>query len=335
MTQQIPSEMNCIDVSAPGGPEALILGKRPVPKPGPGEVLIEVHAAGVNRADTVQRQGNYAPPPGATDILGLECAGVVVAHGEGVTAPAIGSRVCALLVGGGYAEYVATPAGSCLPIPEGYDFVKAACLPETIMTVWPNVFERGALKPGEIFMVHGGASGIGTTAIQIAKQLGSTVIATAGTDKKCEACRKLGADLAINYKTADFVAEIKKTPAKGVDVILDMVGGDYMAKNLSVLRPDGRLVFVSAMQGSKATIEILPMMFKRLHITGSSLRSRENSFKAALAEAVRTHVWPLIAAGKFSPVLDRTYPLDQAAEAHRRMDGNLNIGKIILDVRGN
>ncbi len=331
----IPSEMKCIEITTPGGPEVLVLGTRPVPQPGPGEVLIQVKAAGVNRADVVQRQGHYAPPPGSTDILGLECAGIVVAHGEGVTTPAIGSRVCALLVGGGYAEYVATPAGACLPIPEGYDFIKAACLPETIMTVWHNVFERGALKPGEIFMVHGGASGIGTTAIQLAKQFGSTVIATAGSDAKIDACRKLGADLAINYRTQDFVAEIKKTPAKSVDVILDMVGGDYMAKNLACLRPEGRLVFVAAMQGSKATIEILPMMFKRLHITGSSLRSRDNAFKSALARSVEEKVWPLIAAGKFSPVLDRAYPLAEAASAHAHMDANLNIGKIILTVDKN
>ncbi|TAK98117.1 MAG: NAD(P)H-quinone oxidoreductase [Rhodospirillaceae bacterium] len=330
---KIPSQMRCIEIKAPGGPEMLVAAKRSVPVPQAGEVLIAVRAAGVNRPDVVQRMGQYAPPPGASDLPGLEVAGIVVAHGEGVTGPAIGSGVCALLPGGGYAEYAVAAAVTCLPIPEGIDFVGAAGLPETFFTVWHNVFERGALKAGESFLVHGGTSGIGTVAIQLARAFGATVITTAGSEEKCDACRKLGANVAINYRTTDFAAEIRNTlPGKGVDVILDMVGGDYIARNIACLKPDGRLVSIAFLQGSKVTVDLMPVMLKRLHLTGSTLRPRDVAFKGALAEALRSKVWPMLAKGVVAPILDRTFPLAEAAAAHQRMEASLHIGKIILTI---
>jgi len=324
--------MRCIETKAPGGPEQLVLGERPVPQPKAGEVLIAVAAAGVNRPDIVQRQGLYPAPPGASDILGLEVAGTVVALGEGVASPALGEKVCALLPGGGYAEYATAPAGSCLPIPKGFTAVEAAALPETFFTVWHNVFERGALKSGEVFLVHGGTSGIGTTAIQLAKAFGAFVIATAGSDEKCEACTKLGADLAINYRTADFAEVVKaKAPGKGADVILDMVGGGYMARNIRSLKADGRLVNIAFLEGSKAEVDFLMVMLKRLTLTGSTLRIRDNAFKAGLAEALRHAVWPLLERRAVQPVIDMVLPLAQAAEAHRHMESSRHIGKIILE----
>ena len=277
---QIPQQMRCIEIKGEGGPEVLVPAQRPVPATKAGEVLIAVHAAGVNRPDVAQRMGIYPPPPGASDLPGLEVAGVIVAHGEGVSTPVIGAEVCALMTGGGYAEYATAPASSCLPIPDGVDFESAAGIPETFFTVWHNVFERGALKSGETLLVHGGSSGIGTTAIQLGRAFGAKVIVTAGSDEKCAACRDLGADIAINYKTADFVEEIQKSvPEKGVDVILDMVGGDYTPRNLSCLKPDGRLVIIAVLQSPKAQVSLLPFMLKRVTMTGSTLRARDADFK--------------------------------------------------------
>jgi putative PIG3 family NAD(P)H quinone oxidoreductase len=326
--------MRCIEIKQPGGPEVLVLTERPVPSPQAGEVLIAVRAAGVNRPDVVQRLGHYPPPPGASDIPGLEIAGTVVAVGDGVTTPGIGEQVCALIAGGGYAEYASAPAGCCLPIPEGIDFIGAAAIPETFFTVWHNVFERGALKSGESLLVHGGSSGIGTTAIQLAKLFGATVVATAGSDEKCKACRQLGADLAINYKTADFVAEIKaKLPGKGVDLVLDMVGGDYVARNIAVLKADGRLVNIAHQNGAKVSLDLMPVMLKRLTLTGSTLRVRDVAFKSALAAALRAKVWPMIARGLVRPLIDQTFPLGEAAAAHTRLESSQHIGKIVLTTR--
>jgi NADPH2:quinone reductase len=329
---KIPAEMRCVEIKTPGGPEVLVAATRPVPVPKAGEVLIAVRAAGVNRPDIMQRIGMYPPPPGAPDLPGLEVSGIVVAHGEGVAAPAIGTGVCALIAGGGYAEYATAPASSCLPIPEGIDFEGAAGLPETFFTVWHNVFERGALKAGEVFLVHGGTSGIGTTAIQMARAFGARVIATAGSDEKCEACKELGADMAVNYRTQDFAAVIKESPFKGVDVILDMVAGDYTPRNLSCLKPDGRLVLIALLNGPKTSIDLVPFLLKRVHLTGSTLRARDNAFKGALADALKVKVWPMLAAGLVRPIIDKTYPLAEAAEAHRRMEASLHVGKIILTV---
>jgi len=326
----IPERMRCIEIKGPGGPEVLVPAERPVPKPRAGEVLIAVVAAGVNRPDVVQRQGSYPPPPGASDLPGLEVAGTVVMQGDGVTWPAVGDQVCALLPGGGYAAFATAPAVTCLPVPHGMDITAAAALPETFFTVWHNVFERGRLKAGESFLVHGGTSGIGTTAIQLAKAFGATIITTAGSDEKCDACRKLGADMAINYRTTDFVTEIRALPAKGVDVILDMVGGDYVAQNIACLKPDGRLVNIAFLEGSKVAIDLMPVMLKRLHLTGSTMRSRDIVFKGAIAQCLRTQVWPLLARGEVAPILDRAFPLAQAAEAHRRMESSAHIGKIVL-----
>jgi NADPH2:quinone reductase len=332
----LPARMRCIEISAPGGPEVLVPADRPVPQPGPGEVLIEVRAAGVNRPDIVQRLGQYPPPPGASDLPGLEVSGIVVAIGDGVTDPAVGDAVCALLPGGGYAAYAVAAAGCCLPIPEGVDFIDGAAIPETFFTVWHNVFERGALKSGETLLVHGGSSGIGTTAIQMAKVFGAQVVATAGSAEKVSACRALGADLAINYREQDFVAEIKANlPGKGVDVVLDMVGGSYTARNLACLRPDGRLVNIAFLESSKTAVDLMPVMLKRLTVTGSTLRPRDVAFKTALAAALRAKVWPMLAHGLIAPVIDEIYPLDEAAEAHRRMETSAHIGKLVLTVDGN
>lgn len=324
--------MRCIEIKAPGGAEQLVPAERSVPQPKDGEVLIAVAAAGVNRPDVLQRMGLYPAPPGASDIPGLEVAGTVVARGTGVVTPAIGEKVCALVSGGGYAEYATAPASSCLPIPNNFSAVEAAALPETFFTVWHNVFERGALKSGEAFLVHGGSSGIGTTAIQLAKAFGAFVVATAGSAEKCAACLKLGADLAINYRALDFVDEIKRaTPDKGVDVILDMVGGGYVARNLRCLKPDGRLVNIAFLEGSKMEIDLMAVMLKRLTLTGSTLRIRDNTFKGLLADALRREIWPYLNRGVIRPVVDRSLALQDAASAHRHMESSRHIGKIVLE----
>lgn len=325
--------MRCIEIAAPGGPEVLTPASRPLPVPKPGEVLIAVAAAGVNRPDVVQRLGLYPPPPGASDLPGLEIAGTVIALGEGVSAPAVGAQVCALVTGGGYAEYAVASAVCCLPVPASLSLVEAAGIPETFFTVWHNVFERGALRAGETFLVHGGASGIGTTAIQLAKAFGAYVIATAGSAEKCEACIALGADMAINYRTHDFTDVIRKdTPAQGVDVILDMVGGDYTARNLKCLKPDGRLVQIAFLKGSKTEVDLLPVMVKRLTITGSTLRPRDAAFKGRLAAALQDKVWPLLEAKIVSPQIDICFPLEQAANAHRHLESGGHVGKIVLKI---
>ena len=327
----LPASMRCIEIKSPGGPEQLVEAERPLPQPQAGEVLIAVAAAGVNRPDILQRKGLYPPPPGASDIPGLEVAGHIVAHGPGVNTPAIGERICALVAGGGYAEYATAPATSCLPIPKGFTAIEAAALPETFFTVWHNVFERGALKRGEVFLVHGGSSGIGTAAIQLAKAFGAFVVATAGSDAKCDACLKLGADLAINYRAADFAEEIRvKAPGNGADVILDMVGAAYLSRNIRCLKADGRLVNIAHLEGAKAEIDLLPVMLKRLTLTGSTLRARDPAFKGALATALHRQVWPLLDQGRIRPVIDRTFPLAEASAAHRHMESSLHIGKIVL-----
>ena len=326
--------MRAVEVSQPGPPDALKVTERPTPSPAAGEVLIRVAAAGVNRPDVMQRLGNYPPPPGITDIPGLEVAGTIESVGEGVKAWKAGDRVCALVAGGGYAEYCVAPAPQCLPIPRGMDFVHAAAIPETYFTVWTNVFERGRLQAGESLLVHGGSSGIGTTAIQLAHALGSRVFATAGSAEKCAACEKLGAQRCINYKADDFVAVVKQlTGGRGVDVVLDMVGGDYVPRNLDTLAVEGRHVSIAFLGGNiKATINIFAMMQKRLTLTGSTLRSRAIAEKGAIAAALKDRVWPLLDAGKALPVIHATFPLAGAAEAHRVMESGAHIGKLVLVV---
>ncbi|WP_460607946.1 NAD(P)H-quinone oxidoreductase [Hymenobacter terrigena] len=322
--------MNSIVIQQPGGPEVLQLQQQPKPQPTAHEVLIRVHAAGVNRPDVLMRQGKYAGSGDVTGLVpGLEIAGTVEACGAAVTRWQPGDAVCALLPAGGYAEYAVVDARHCLPVPAGLSMTEAAALPETVFTVWHNVFQRGGLQPGETLLVHGGSSGIGTTAIQLARALGSHVAITAGDDAKCSACLALGADWAINYKTQDFEEVLNEA---GVDVILDMIGGAYIAKNLRLLKDDGRLVFVNAMQGGKGEFNALEVMRRRLSITGSTLRPRSADFKAALAAAVEQHVWPLIAAGKFRPVIYKTFPLAEAAAAHELMESSAHFGKIVLAV---
>ena len=329
----LPATMTAIAIRAPGGPEMLVPEQRPLPAPGPGEILVKVAAAGVNRPDVMQRMGLYPPPKGTTDIPGLEIAGAVVACGDGVTRWKAGDTVTALVVGGGYADYCVAVEGHALPIPAGLSAAQAAAMPETFFTVWHNVFERGGLKAGETLLVHGGSSGIGTTAIQLAKNFGARVIATAGSAEKCEACRKLGADVAIDYKTEDFVAAVKQaTDGKGADVILDMVGGDYVERNYEAAAVEGRIVQIAFQGSAKATVNFMRMMLKRLHHTGSTLRSRSNPDKTAIARAVEAKVWPLVAAGKVAPVMDGTFPLAEAAAAHARMETSRHIGKISLVV---
>lgn len=325
--------MKQIDIAGPGGPEVLIPATGPVPTPGPGEVLIQVQAAGINRADALQRAGRYALRPGTPAVLGLEVAGTIAQTGPGVDRWKVGDSVCALLIGGGYAEYAVTPAAQCLPIPAGLSALEAASLPETFFTVWLDVFEFGALKPGETLLVHGGSSGIGITAIQLARALGSPVYVTAGSDAKCEACRSLGASEAINYRTQDFEVEIKRiTQGRGVDVILDMVGGSYTPKNLRILARDGRLVYIHFFEGPKTEIDLSLIVGRHLTITGSGLRPQPVEKKAAIAQSLESIVWPLIAEGKIKPVIDRVFPLEQAAEAHRLMESSTHIGKIMLAV---
>jgi putative PIG3 family NAD(P)H quinone oxidoreductase len=323
--------MTAIEIREAGGPEVLVPASRPVPEPGTGEVLIRVAAAGINRPDVLQRAGGYPPPPGASDIPGLEIAGDVVGLGDAVKGRKLGDRVMALVAGGGYAEYCTAPAAQCLPIPKGLDMIEAAAIPETFFTVWSNVFDRGRLKAGESILVHGGSSGIGTTAIQLAKAFGARVFTTAGSADKCAACEKLGAERAINYRDEDFVTVVRDlTDGAGVDVILDMVGGDYIARNIKALAPDGRLCQIAFLGGSKAVVDFLPMMLKRLTLTGSTLRPRPVEFKAAIARALEKNVWPLVEKGAVKPVLFKTLPLAQAAEAHRLMESSAHIGKIVL-----
>src|SRR5262245_45380567 len=325
--------MHAIEIRQPGPPEVLVLVERPMPAVGPDDVLIRVAAAGLNRPDLMQREGKYAPPPGASDIPGLEVAGTVHAVGENVSAWQVGDWVCALVSGCGYAEYCAAPAGQCLPVPEGTDFISAAALPETTFTVWTNVFERGRLARGESLLVHGGSSGIGTTAIQIARARGARVFATAGSADKCAACEHLGAERAINYRGEDFVAVVRElTGGRGADVVLDMVGGDYFARNIDVLAVEGRLVEIATLQGVKAELNIQTIMQRRLTITGSTLRARPIADKGAIARAVHEQVWPLIEAGAVKPVVHATFPLRAAAEAHRVMESSAHIGKLVLVV---
>ncbi|MEL7027235.1 MAG: NAD(P)H-quinone oxidoreductase [Pseudomonadota bacterium] len=324
----MPKDMRAIEISEPGGPDVLKLVSRPVPVAGAGEVVIKVAAAGINRPDALQRTGAYRPPPDASDLPGLEAAGEVVAVGAGVTSPAIGDRVTALLPGGGYAEYVATPAAHCLPVPAPLDLVKAAALPETYFTVWTNVFDRAGLQPGERFLVHGGTSGIGTTAIQLASHFGVRVFATAGSDEKCAVCRDLGAEIAINYKTQDFVDAVRA--AGGANVILDMVGGEYLPRNIKALSDDGRLVQIAFLQGPKAEVNFAQVMLRRLTITGSTLRPQSVAAKAAIAQSLAAKVWPLLEAGQIAPVMDSTFPMEEAAAAHARLEDPGHIGKIVL-----
>lgn len=324
--------MRAIEISAPGGPDVLTLTQRPVPVPEHGQVVIKVAYAGVNRPDALQRAGAYNPPPGASDLPGLEAAGEVIAVGAGVASLHVGDQVCALLPGGGYAEYVATPAAHCLPIPEGMSLKQAACLPETCFTVWSNVFTRGGLTAGERFLVHGGSSGIGTTAIQLASALGARVFTTAGSDEKCQACLDLGAERAINYKTEDFVDVLRAEG--GADLILDMVGGDYIPRNIKTLANDGRLVHIAFLSGPKAELNFAQIMARRLTVTGSTLRPQSDLAKARIAQDLLEVVWPLIKAGKMQPVMDSEFALEDAAAAHARMESSGHIGKIVLKVSG-
>jgi putative PIG3 family NAD(P)H quinone oxidoreductase len=332
-TAPLPETMACVEIRAPGGPEVLVPVRRPRPAPGPGELLVKVAAAGVNRPDCLQRQGVYPPPAGASDLPGLEVAGTVAALGDGTTGWKVGDTLCALVAGGGYAEYCPVPVPQALPVPRGLDLVQAASLPETFFTVWTNVFERAALKPGETFLVHGGASGIGVAAIQMARALGARVMATAGGPEKCAACLRLGAERAVDYKAEDFVAAAREfTGGKGVDVVLDMVGGDYTERNLKALAPDGRLSIIAFLKGSKAPVDLMPLLLKRLTVIGSTLRPQPVARKGAIAAALREKVWPLIEAGVIRPVVHATFPLAEAARAHALMESGAHVGKIVLRV---
>ena len=329
----LPAEMTAITIRAPGGPEELVPERRPLPRLADGEVLVKVKAAGVNRPDVMQRQGLYPPPAGATDIPGLEIAGEVVALGPGATRWKLGDEVMALVVGGGYAEYCPAHESHALPLPRGLTPIQAAAIPETFFTVWHNAFERGRLRAGETLLVHGGSSGIGTTAIQLAKAFGTRVVTTAGSAEKCDACRRLGADVAVNYRAQDFVAATKAaTDGKGADVVLDMVGGDYIERNYEAAAVEGRIVQIAVQGSPKATVDFRRIMLKRLTHTGSTLRARSVPDKGAIAHAVERHVLPLIAAGKVRPVIDSTFPLAQASAAHARMEASAHIGKIVLVV---
>ena len=329
----IPTEMTAIEITMPGGPEVLRPVRRAVPRPGDGEVLIRVDAAGVNRPDVLQRRGHYPPPPGASDIPGLEVAGTVVQTGAATTRWQVNDRVCALVAGGGYAEYCVAPGAQCLPIPRDLDDVSAAAIPETFFTVWTNLFQRGALRAGERVLIHGGTSGIGTTAIQLAHVRGAIVYATAGSDDKCAACRRLGATVAINYHDSDFVEVIRsETSAAGVDVILDIIGGDYFNRNIECLAINGRLVQIGLLGGSTTTVDLGRVMRRRLTITGSTLRIRTIEEKGALARELETHVWPLLSAKQVAPIIDRTFPLADASAAHQRMEKGEHIGKLVLTV---
>ncbi len=327
MNAPLSETMRCIEISEGN----LVSATRPLPEPAAGEVLVEVAAAGINRPDVLQRQGAYPPPPGASDIPGLEISGTIASLGDGVEEWSVGDQVMALVTGGGYAEYCPAPAAQCLPIPSTLEMDEAAAIPETFFTVWSNVFERAGLKSGEVFLVHGGSSGIGTTAIQMAHALGSKVIATAGNEEKCGACDVLGADLAINYREQDFVAAVKEyTDGRGANVILDMVGGDYVQRNLKALAPDGRLVNIAFLQGSKVEVDLMQLMLKRLTLSGSTLRARSVDFKAAIAAQLREKIWPLIEAEEITPFIHATFSLDEAQKAHELMESSEHIGKIVL-----
>ena len=329
----LPAEITAIEISTPGGPEVLKPAKRPMPVPGLGEVLIRVEAAGVNRPDLMQRKGGYPPPQGASDIPGLEVAGEVVTLGPVANRIKVGDRVCALVTGGGYATYCVAPEAQCLPIPGRLGAVEASGLPETFFTVWTNLFMRAGLKAGERVLIHGGTSGIGTTAIQLARAFGARVFATAGSDDKCAACRSLGAEGAINYRAEPFEeAVLKLTGGEGVDVVLDMVGGSYIARDMKALRPEGRLALIAVQEGAKAEINLVVLMQKRLTLTGSTLRPQSVEAKARIAAGLRSEVWPLIEAGVVKPVIDRTFPLAQASEAHARLESGQHVGKVILTV---
>lgn len=330
---ELPGEMRVVEIREPGGPDVLVPAMRKLPQPGAGDILIRVCAAGVNRPDLLQRAGSYAPPPGASDLPGLEAAGEVAAVGPGVSRWKVGDAVCALLPGGGYAEYVVTPADHALTVPKPLGMVEAAGLCETFFTVWTNVFERGRLAAGESLLIHGGASGIGTTAIQLARARGARVFVTAGTEAKCQACLELGAEMAINYREADFVAAVKDaTGGRGVDVVLDMVGGDYLPRDVRALAPDGRLVMIAHQKGAEVALNFSIVMVKRLTITGSTLRPQSVEAKARIAEALRREVWPLIDAGRIAPVIAETFPLDQAAAAHARLESGAVTGKVVLEI---
>ena len=322
--------MQAVEITKAGGPEVLKPTTRPRPAPRAGEVVIRLAYAGVNRPDALQRAGMYAPPPTASDLPGLEGAGEIAAIGEGVSGWTVGDQVCALLPGGGYAEYVATPAAHCLPVPEGIGLREAACLPETFFTVWSNVFGRGGLKGGERFLVHGGSSGIGTTAIQLASAFGARVFTTAGSAEKCSVCTRLGAERAINYREEDFVEVLRAEG--GTDLILDNVGGDYLPRNVKALADDGRLVQIAFLQGPKVELNFAQVMVRRLTITGSTLRPQSDLAKARIAESLRSHVWPLLEAGRIAPVMDSEFPLAEAAAAHERMESSQHIGKIVLKI---
>ena len=329
----LPESMTAVAIREPGGPEVLVPERRPVPQPGPGELLIQVAAAGVNRPDVLQRMGFYPPPPGASDLPGLEVAGTVAAVGAGVDPEWLGQAVCALVAGGGYAEYCAAPAGSVLPVPKGFSMAEAAALPETVFTVWHNLFERGWVKDGETALVHGGTSGIGTTAIGLAKLFDIRIIVTCGSRAKCDAARALGADLAVDYSAEDYVEAVKRfTDGKGVDVVLDMVGGDYVPRNLACLADDGRHVTIAFQRGATAEIDMSQLMRRRLTMTGSTLRARSADFKAALADEIRRTLWPHLAEGAWKPAMDQCFPLAEAAAAHARMQAGEHVGKIVLTV---
>ncbi|MBM6594974.1 NAD(P)H-quinone oxidoreductase [Microvirga pudoricolor] len=330
---KIPETMRAVIAQGAGGPEVLRIVDRPVPRPGSGEILVKVAAAGINRPDIAQREGRYPPPPGAPDIMGLEIAGTVVALGEGAARFPVGTTVMALVPGGGYADYAIAHESNALPVPDGLTVEEAGAVPETFFTVWSNVFERGGLKAGETFLVHGGTSGIGTTAIQLAKAFGAKVIATAGSESKCDACRGLGADVAVNYRTTDFVATVKDaTGGQGANLILDMVGGPYIPRNYEAAARDGRIVQIAFLQGGTAEVDFTRLMVKRLTHTGSTLRPRPVSEKTAIAQALEAQVWPLLADGRCRPVMDSAFPLDDVAKAHARMDEGGHIGKIVLKV---
>lgn len=324
-------QMTVIAISEPGGPEVLRPEQRPLPEPGKGELLVKLQAAGVNRPDVLQRQGLYPPPKGASDIPGLEIAGVVAATGPETVRFKVGDPVCALVSGGGYATHCLADEATCLPIPDGLSMVEAAALPETVFTVWHNIFERGGLQAGQWLLIHGGSSGIGTTGIQMAKAVGANVIVTAGSAEKCAACEKLGADKAVNYKEEDFVAVVKEmTEGKGVNVILDMVGGDYVDKDIQCAAEDGKIIQIAFLKGAKVEANLMRLMLKRITLTGSTLRARALSVKAEIAKAIEAKIWPLVSAGKVKPVVDMTFPLEEAAAAHARMESSQHIGKIVL-----
>jgi NADPH:quinone reductase len=329
----MPPSMRQVRFAGAGGPEVIVLEDAPLPRPGPGQVLVKVAAAGINRPDCLQRAGNYPPPPGATEIPGLEIAGTIVGVGEGVDAREIGREICALVISGGYAEYCIADLPLCLPIPKGLSMIEAGGIPENYYTVYDNVFTRGRLRKGETILIHGGTSGIGSTAIQLAREAGATVYATAGSDEKCAFCARIGASAAINYRQQDFVQEVRRlTEKRGVDVILDMVGGPYIEQNLNLLAMEGRLVQIAFLQPSKVEIDFMPLMLRRLTMTGSTLRARSVALKSEIAEKLRHEVWPMLEAGTVRPFVDTVFPLEQAREAHALMESSRHVGKIMLEM---